>query len=124
MEALHELEQHWPSVVHGTPGLKQQVQGLVPAEWHCCCGLGQRPPQVAPVSWHGVSLHMHMVPVHRQVCRVGQSPPHTGGLPFWSPHTLVVVVVLVVAVVVVVPWRIFSTGTQSIFGLLRVTFSV
>ena len=64
-------------------------------------------------------MHSQMLDVglEKRQARPGpQSPPHMGGLvPGWIAHILVVVVVLDVAVVVVVT-RIFSTGTQSIFG--------
>ena len=56
---LHVPEQHSAPDVHGAPERKQQVQWLVPAGWHCCAGLGQRPAQVVPTSPHGVSLQPH-----------------------------------------------------------------
>ncbi|SRR5712692_3204979 len=121
-------EQHTVAALHGPPGWVQHSQVETPdGGWHKSAWPGQPPAQFGNVPPQACAVGMHSQTVdvglaRRQAKPGGQSPPHTPGEPE-SMHCLVVVVVLVVGVVVVVPPRIFSTGTQSIFGGPTVTSS-
>ncbi len=127
--AVQMLEQHSPLEAHGAPAILQQPHGMVGVVAHCCAWPGQNPVHAAPCIPQGVShVHWGVVgePTLTQANGGGQSPAHIPGppAPGWKWHGMVVVVVVGTGrVVVVVPGRIFSTGTQSIFGGLTVTSS-